>query len=151
MQFSINNATLLGNITKDPQVRYTQSGQAVCSFSLATNRSVKYDQGYKDEATFHNIVCWAKLAELVARDYTKGDKVYIQGRIQNRSYEKDGVTKYISEIVADAVIGFKKKGTQGNDNVDDIDLDQVFDDMEKEKKGGAKQAEEEIDLSDIPF
>lgn len=105
MSFSINLAIITGNVTRDPELRFTPSGQAVCSFGVATNRSVKKGEQWEDIATFHNVVQWGKPAEYTANNVKKGTKVTVTGRIDNRSYDaKDGTKKYISEIVADTVI-----------------------------------------------
>lgn len=143
MKFSSNLAILYGNITKDPELRYTQSGTPVCSFSVATNHSVKKADGsYDDVATFHNIVCWGKLAEWVSREYGKGHKVHVEGRIQNRSYEnQSGEKKYVSEIVADMVTGERKEKPTYNRPANDEDPAEP--DM--------SQNQEEVDTSDIPF
>lgn len=95
----INSATLIGNLGKDPELRETASGNNVCNFSLATS----WKGSGEEQTTWHNIVVFGKSADAVAKYLKKGSKAYIRGRIQNRSYEKDGVTKYISEIVADEV------------------------------------------------
>lgn len=106
MQFSQNLHILYGNITKDPELRYTSGGTAKCSFSVATNRSIKRNDQWEKVATFHNIVCWGKLAEWVSKNFTKGSAVFIQGRVDNRSYEtQTGEKKYITETVADIVLG----------------------------------------------
>lgn len=106
MAFSINMAIISGNITRDPELRFTPSGQAVCSFGVATNRSIKKGEQWEDVPTFHNVVQWGKPAEFTANNLKKGMKVTVTGRIDNRSYDaKDGTKKYISEIVADTVIG----------------------------------------------
>lgn len=106
MAFSINMAIISGNITRDPELRFTPSGQAVCSFGVATNRSIKKGEQWEDIPTFHNVVQWGKPAEFTANNLKKGMKVTVTGRIDNRSYDgKDGTKKYISEIVADTVIG----------------------------------------------
>lgn len=105
MSYSINQALLVGNVSKDPEVRFTPSNQAVCNFTVATNRGVKKNDVWENVPTFHKIVVWGKLAEQLATSLQKGKKVTILGRIENRSYEdKQGVKKYISEIVADSVI-----------------------------------------------
>lgn len=105
MSFSINIAIVSGNVTRDPELRFTPSGQAVCSFGVATNRSIKKGDQWEEVPTFHNIVQWGKPAEFTANNLKKGSKVTVQGRIDNRSYDaKDGTKKYISEIVADSVI-----------------------------------------------
>jgi single-strand DNA-binding protein len=88
MARSINKAILLGNLTRDPVLRYTQSGKPVCDFGIATNRSWTNDKGERQEvAEFHNIVAWGKLAEIASQYLAKGRKVYIEGRLQTRSYD----------------------------------------------------------------
>ena len=98
---SVNKAVLIGRLGKDPELRYTQSGTGVANFSLATDRSWKGEDGQKQrETTWHNIVVWGKRAEVVKEYLTKGQQIYIEGRIVNRSYDdKEGNKKYISEVV----------------------------------------------------
>jgi single-strand DNA-binding protein len=103
MAKSLNKAQLIGNAGKDAEVRYTGTGKAVASFSVATSDSWKDKaSGQMQERTeWHNIVAWDRLAEICGEYVKKGTKVYIEGRIQNRSYDdKDGNKRYISEIVA---------------------------------------------------
>ncbi len=113
MGFSLNRATILGNVTRDPETRTTTTGQTVVSFSIATSRRWK-DQasGELKEATeFHNCVAWAKLAQTIGSYVHKGSKVYLEGRIQTRSWDDPtGVKKYRTEIVADSIILLDKKG-----------------------------------------
>jgi len=106
MAKSLNQAQLIGNLTADPELRYTPQGTAVINFSVATNRNWKDSQGQaKEEATFHRIVAWDKLAEICSQLLSKGRKVYIEGRIANRNWEgKDGNRHYITEIVANEMI-----------------------------------------------
>jgi single-strand DNA-binding protein len=105
MAKSLNKAQLIGHLGKDPELKYTQAGTAVCSFSIATNESWKDQEGNIQERTeWHNIVAWRKLAEICGEWLKKGKRVYIEGRMQTRSYEKDGVKKYIMEIVAEDMI-----------------------------------------------
>lgn len=99
---SINQVTLLGNLTKDPVVRYTKSGKAVTSFSIATNYPYKDKQTdeWKEKPEFHNVVFWGKSAEIIGQYLFKGKRVYIQGRLQTRSWEtEDGVKRYSTEVV----------------------------------------------------
>jgi single-strand DNA-binding protein len=114
---SVNKAILIGRLGKDPELRYTQSGSGVASFSLATDRSWKGQDGQKQrETTWHNIVVWGKRAEVVKEYLTKGQQIYIEGRIVNRSYDdKEGNKKYISEIVLEdfAFLGSKGEGGGG--------------------------------------
>ncbi len=106
----VNKAIILGNIGQDPKVNQTQSGKTVARFTVATSKKYKQQDGSMAENTqWHNIVAWNKLAEIV-RDYChKGSKVYVEGEIESRSYEKDGEVKYITEIVANAVQLLDKK------------------------------------------
>jgi len=118
MPFSINLAVITGNVTRDPELKYTPSGTAVCTFGVATNHSIKKGDTWTDIPTFHNIVVWGKTAEYISNTVRKGTKVSITGRIDNRQYEaKDGTKRYISEIVADTVIPFtdRRPTTDAND------------------------------------
>ncbi len=158
MANSLNKATLIGNLTRDPELRKTAGGQAVTSFSIATNRVFTTATGEKkDQADYHNIVAWGRLAEICAQYLTKGKKVYVDGRIQSREWEgQDGVKRYRTEIVAENLImldrptgaqagggyaqaggGYGKNDSSGNvPSMDDAPL---------------PPAEEEIKLEDIPF
>jgi len=114
MAKSLNRVMLIGNLGKDPELRYTTSGVAVATFSLATNESWKDQEGNTQERTeWHNIVAWKKLAEICGEWLKKGKKVYIEGRIQTRSYDdkNTGAKKYITEIVADNMIMLDSKGS----------------------------------------
>ncbi len=105
MSKSLNKAQLIGNLGKDPELKYTSAGVAVATFSIATSDSWKDQEGNTQERTeWHNIVAWRKLAEICGEWLKKGKRVYIEGRIQTRNYEKDGVKRYITEIVADQLI-----------------------------------------------
>ena len=99
---SINRAILIGNLGKKPEVRYLPNGDAVANFSLATSENYKNKEGVKVEKTeWHNIVMYRKVAEIAEQYLDKGSSVYIEGKIQYSSYEKDGVTRYMTHIVAD--------------------------------------------------
>jgi single-strand DNA-binding protein len=99
----LNRAVLLGRLTKDPELRYTQSGTAVTTFTLAIDRRVPNQQGER-EADFISIVVWSKLAELCAQYLKKGQQAAVEGRIQTRSYDnKEGRKVYVTEIVAENV------------------------------------------------
>lgn len=120
MAFSINMAIITGNVTRDPELRYTPSGSAVCSFGVATNHSIKKGDQWENVPTFHNIVVWGKQAEYISNNVKKGTKVSLTGRIDNRQYDgKDGTKKYISEIVADNVIPFTdRRSSEDGQNAD---------------------------------
>jgi single-strand DNA-binding protein len=94
---SVNKAIILGNLGRDPEIRYTQSGTAVCNFSVATTYKPKKGE---EVTEWHNIIAWDRLAEICGEYLTKGSQVYIEGRLQTSSWEKDGVKKYKTEIVA---------------------------------------------------
>jgi single-strand DNA-binding protein len=107
MAFSVNKAVILGNVGKDPEIRYTQSGKAVTNFSVAC--SEKY--GEKETTEWINVVAWDKLAELCGQLVGKGSKVYVEGKIQTREYtDKDGNKRWSTEIVAREMVFLTPKG-----------------------------------------
>jgi single-strand DNA-binding protein len=111
---SVNKVILLGNLGKDPEVRFMPNGDAVCNFSIATTESWKDKQGQKQENTeWHNIVMYRKLAEIAGEYLKKGSSVYLEGRLQTRKWEKDGVTRYSTEVIADSMqmLGSKDHST----------------------------------------
>jgi single-strand DNA-binding protein len=103
---SVNKVILLGNLTRDPELRYTENKKAVCTFGLATNRNWTTDTGEKREETeFHRIVAWDKLAEVCGQYLKKGRKVYVEGRLQSRTYTgQDSIEKFSTEIVLDEMV-----------------------------------------------
>jgi single-strand DNA-binding protein len=110
---SVNKAILIGRLGKDPELRYTPSGKAVANFSLATNERWTTQDGQKQESTtWHNIVAWGRQAEVIKEYLGKGRQVYIEGRIDNRSYDdKEGNKRWISEVV---VQNFQFLGDRGD-------------------------------------
>ena len=147
----LNKAIIIGNLTRDPELRSLPSGQKVCSFSLATSRTWKDKEGNKQEASeFHNIVVFGRQAETSAQYLKKGQNVLVEGRLQTRSWDgQDGVKKYRTEIVADRVqFGPKKEGgSNGGSNT------QVATPAShgKEELPQIDYPEEEINPDDIPF
>lgn len=114
MARSLNKASLIGNLTRDPELRYTPQGTAVCTFGVATNRQWKTDSGEKkEEAEFHRIVAWNKLAELCSQLLSKGRKVFVEGRLQTRTWTgQDEVQRTTTEIViSDMIILDSKRDT----------------------------------------
>jgi single-strand DNA-binding protein len=104
MAKSFNQAIVMGNLTRDPELRSTPGGQQVASFAVATNRSWMDASGERKEAVeYHEIVAWGKLGELAAQYLSKGRKVMVVGRLQTQSWEKDGVKRSRTEIVANDV------------------------------------------------
>lgn len=99
---SVNKVILIGSLGRDPEVRYMPNGEAVANFSMATTESWKDKSGVKQEKTeWHNIVMYRRLAEIAGEFLKKGRPVYIEGRLQTRKWEKDGVTRYSTEIIGD--------------------------------------------------
>ena len=114
---SLNRAQIIGNLTRDPELRYTPNGQAVASFAVATNRAYIDGNGEKKETVeYHEVVTWGKLAEICSQLLSKGRKVFIEGRLQTRSWDgQDGVKRYKTEIIAEnmLVLDKPKEWTQG--------------------------------------
>jgi single-strand DNA-binding protein len=151
--FDVNKAIIVGNITRDPELTYTPKGTGLLKFGVATNRSFRNEDGsYKDVPTYHNIVSWSKLAERVSKVAKKGSKVYIEGRIENRSYEKDGQTKFTSEVVADNIIVFERAANTGSGaSASQSKPAEKSANQEPPASSGKQQYDEPIDPDDIPF
>ncbi|MFH1667488.1 MAG: single-stranded DNA-binding protein [Candidatus Komeilibacteria bacterium] len=142
----LNKVMVIGRLTADPEVRTTPGGDSVVSFSVATNFTWTNKEGNKQEkAEFHNIVAWRKLAEIMAQYLKKGSRVYLDGRLQTRSWEdQNGIKKYRTEIIADNMIMLDSKGSGEN-----------FSKTTSEPMAQADTTpvieEEEINVEDIPF
>lgn len=179
--YSLNRATIIGNITRDPELRYTPNGQAVTSFSVATNRRWKNQatNEFQEATEYHDVVAWGKTAEFIANYLKKGNKVYIDGRLQTRGWETpDGVKQRRTEIIVENYVPLTPKGagSAGSeatfDNIDDLvpaegsspaesmanaaDAAQAASSApgpaKASKKAASKPAaEDEINLEDIPF
>lgn len=143
-------AIIIGNLTRDPEMRYTPAGHAVTSFAVATNRKWMAEGQEKEDVQFHNIVAWNKLAELCHGMLVKGTKAYIQGRLQTRSWDDAaGVKKYRTEIVAEEMLvlssGKSREGAPANDAASPAEV----------SSGDALNAEEvkseEVNAEEIPF
>ncbi len=148
---------LIGNLTRDPELRYTSKGTAVCSFGLATNRSWTTEQGEKKEdVSFHRIVSWDKLAEICSQLLFKGRKVYVEGRLQTRRWEdQEGNTRQTTEVViSEMMILDSRRSPEGKDK-DDQNEGSSSRETKKEKKSQPKKTKktnkEKVDTSDIPF
>ena len=111
----LNKVILIGNLTRDPELKAIPSGTKVATFGLATNRTYKDKDGKKQDSTeFHNIVVFARVAELVAQYLKKGSQTYVEGRLQTRSWDQNGEKKYRTEIVAEVVqFGNRPTGASG--------------------------------------
>jgi len=172
---SLNRVVLIGNLTRDPELKYTPAGVAVCTFGVATNRNWTTANGEtKEETQYHRIVAWQKLAELCAKLLTKGRKVYLEGRITYRSFTgRDNQQHQITEIVLDDFIVFndgrknnvaseelaeQKTATEKDQPppVEDISTEELpATEMEKTGVGPplpeTKKNEESVNPDDIPF
>jgi len=159
--YSLNRAQIIGNLTRDPEMRFTPNGQAVCSFAVATNRRWKDKDGSNQEATeFHDIVAWGKLGEIMSQILHKGDKVYIEGRLQTRSWDaQDGSKRQRTEVITEDFVALSPKGSINSTSTSNNDESKEFPiGTEKEKKTVDQPvkkeeaaADEEINLDDIPF
>jgi len=119
MSYGLNKVMLIGHLGQDPELKYTQAGVAVVSFSIATNESYKDPNGQMiDRTEWHRIVAWRKLAELFGQYLKKGSKIYLEGKLQTRSWEDNGVKKYTTEIVADDFVFLDSKGGIGSGSPD---------------------------------
>ena len=119
---SLNKVLLLGNLGKDPELSYTASGVAVAKFSIATNERWKDQEGnVQERVEWHNIIAWRKLAEICGQYLKKGSKVYLEGKLQTRSWDdkNTGVKRYTTEVIADDLIMLDSKGT-GDSGIADI-------------------------------
>jgi single-strand DNA-binding protein len=110
----VNKVILIGNLGKDPEVRHLDNGASVANFSIATTETYKdRNSGERvDQTEWHNIVLWRGLAEVAEKYLKKGDSIYVEGKLRTRSWEKDGVTRYTTEVVGDqmTMLGGKKSG-----------------------------------------
>lgn len=112
MSEGVNKVILLGNLGADPELRFTQAGGAVLNMRLATTRNYLDKNKVKQEQTdWHNVTLWGKRGEALGKFLTKGDRIYVEGRIQNSSYEdKEGIKRYKSEVIAENVVLNGKRG-----------------------------------------
>jgi single-strand DNA-binding protein len=154
MARSFNQVILMGNLTRDPELRQIPSGQSVCSFSIALNRSYKNAEGEWQEATdFVDIVAWAQLAERVAQYLTKGRPVLISGRLQSRSWEKDGQKRSKLEVVAQDVTFLGSRGGDTNEAAAPVSAPSSKSTPKDKNKDTVIEdvGDEPINLDDIPF
>lgn len=147
----INKAIIYGNLTRDPELKSLPSGAQVCEFGVATNRVWKDKNGAKQESTdYHNIVVFGRQAELVKQYLHKGAGVFLEGRIQTRSWDaKDGTKRYRTEIVADRIQFGPRSGSAPGGSYEQKDSGDKS--KEKEEAPAIEYPEEEINSEDIPF
>lgn len=149
----INKAIIYGNLTREPEIKALPSGSQVCEFSLATNRVWKDKNGAKQESVdYHNVVVFGKQAELIKQYVHKGSPLYIEGRIQTRSWDaQDGTKKYRTEIIADAFqFGPKQGGAPSSGNYESKAPTSTTENK-KDEVPAIEYPEEEINADDIPF
>ncbi|MCX8518644.1 MAG: single-stranded DNA-binding protein [Methylophilaceae bacterium] len=116
---SVNKVILVGNLGRDPEVRYMPNGEAVANFSVATTDNWKDKDGKKQERTeWHNIVMYRRLAEIAGEYLKKGSAVYLEGSLRTRKWEKDGVTRYSTEVIADNMQMLGGKRDEGSSSFD---------------------------------
>lgn len=118
--FSLNRAMVIGNLTRDPELKYTPNGQAVANFAIATNRRWKNQNGdMQDDTQYHEIVAWGKLGEIAQQTLQKGKRAYIEGRLQTRNWEgPDGTKRNRTEIVAENLIALSPRGEAAASDMD---------------------------------
>lgn len=168
---SLNKVLLIGNLTRDPELRYTPTGAAVCTIGLATNRSWTTESGEKKEETeFHRVIAWNKLAELCSQLLTKGRKIYIEGRLRTNTWQgQDGNQRTTTEIVIEDMIILDSRrpsvgapaeeGTAAGTPATAFAQPPVSvkkqgkkaDDAQTEKKEQPEAATEDVNPDDIPF
>lgn len=157
---SLNKVMLIGNLTRDPNLRYTPNSTAVASFGIATNRSwTPADGGDKQERVdFHNVVAWSKLAEICGQLLHKGDKVYVEGRIQTRDWKTEsGEIRKVTEIVIDNMMLLSNRGGKfadgdGEGEDEEMPAEEESKPAKKDEAAVPSEAEEVEDVSDdIPF
>jgi len=154
---NLNKVMLIGNLTRDPEVRTTATGQSVCSFGLATNRRWNDKDGQKQEAVeFHNVVAWGKLAEICGQYLNKGKKMYVEGRLQTRKWQaQDGAEKQRTEIVMEnmqmldrAGAGASAGATASTQPAQPV---RSVEDFSSTNDAGAVGGDEGIKVEEIPF
>lgn len=171
---SLNKVFLIGNLTRDPELRYTPQGTPVCSMGLATNRTFVTEGEKREETEFHRLVAWNKLAELCSQLLKKGTKIHIEGRLQTRSWQTpDGQQRQTTEIVIEDMMILSPKGS--SEYVEDMPDDSLRSQAsgadthgqvdqgdesalaakkpvkEEKKKEEPKESEDDFDDLDIPF
>jgi single-strand DNA-binding protein len=152
---SLNKCMIIGNLGRDPEMRYTPSGQAVTQFTVAVNRNYKDQQGERQEETeWFRIVAWGQQAEFAAEYLRKGAKVYIEGRLQTRQWEgQDGQKRYTTELVANTIQNLERRPRDDAGSSGDAGGSQEPRPQRPQAAGGAQRQPEqpEPDYDDLPF
>jgi single-strand DNA-binding protein len=153
MAQSVNRATILGNVGRDPEMRYTSNGQAITQFSVATSRSFKRNDEWQEETDWHAIVVFGERAERAAEHVRKGKQVYIEGRIQTRSWDDDetGKKRYKTEIVADKVFVLGRREDQDSSSSEFVAPVEGFGPPEAVASTPSASPRRVDDYDDLPF
>lgn len=156
MAMSLNRVQLIGNLTRDPEMKQIPGGQVVANFGIATNFTWKDQSGQQQDKTeFHNVIAWRRLAEICGQYLKKGSKIFVEGRLQTSSWEgEDGVKRYKTEIVADNMIMLDRKGEVLNvpmGNRDAAGIESNFKSENVESSPVMAGGEDEISIDDLPF
>ena len=148
----VNKVILVGRLGKDPETRHLESGAAVANFSVATSETYKdRNTGEKKEVTeWHNVVLWRGLAEVAEKYLHKGDMVYVEGKLRTRSWEKDGVTRYTTEVVGDNMTMLSPKGSsEGGSNTPQANSPAI--NVQESKVADTADIAATDDTDDLPF
>lgn len=148
----LNRATILGRLTRDPELKSLPSGKSVATFSVATSRAWTDQSGRKQsQAEYHNVVIWGKMAEVAGQYLRKGSRIYIEGRIQTRDWTpQDGIKRYRTEIIADNMIMLDSKGSGGG-TMSSSSSSGLGGGLSSAPMVSEEVVEEEIKVEDIPF
>ncbi len=158
---SLNKVQLIGNLTRDPELRYTPTGAAVCTLGLATNRTWTTEAGEKkEEVEFHRVIAWNKLAELCSQLLSKGRKIYVEGRLRTNSWTgQDGTQRTTTEIVIEDMIILDSKRPAAAAEGEDAGVEVQSEEKETKEKSSenatkseeARPGSEDVNPDDIPF
>ena len=151
----VNKAMIVGNLTRDPELRTTPQGISVVNFGVATNFVYKNQEGQKvEQVEFHNVVAWRKLAEIIGQYMKKGRRVLVEGRLQTRNWEaNDGTKRQRTEIVADNIIFLDGRGADGPTppTSDAPPMPSEQNEPPAKQPPASKPKDDEISVEDIPF
>ena len=156
MSAGVNKVILIGNLGKDPEVRHLDNGATVANFSIATTESYKdRNTGQRvDQTEWHNIVLWRGLAEVAEKYLKKGDSVFIEGKLRTRSWEKDGVTRYTTEVVGDQITMLGNKRGGSDDNNQDYSSNNNDSGMGRSQQtasAASNTPDTDSEMDDLPF
>src|SRR5437868_8564082 len=154
MAKSVNKVILVGNLGKDPEIKYTPSGTAVAKFSLATNERYKDKAGqWQDRTEWHNIVAWQRMAEIVGEYVKKGSKIYIEGRLQTSSWDdkESGQKKYRTEVIANDLVLLGGRGEGADSESSPRGRGAAASSNDFDQRAPEPEASAQITDEDIPF